>query len=103
MQHEDNYRVILTHENIPVFLIRALDGAPSEPFLLYDGSKHATFYRREDQTLLLDYLNDKVVEVLQNTNKVVIFELNDEIEDISRDYEASVKHIKKNVFTDGLS
>jgi hypothetical protein len=102
MQHEEDYRVILTHENVPVFLIKAMDGAPNEPFLLYDGGKHATFYRRQDQTLLLDYLNEKVVELLQNAEKVVIFELSDEVEDISRDYEASVKHIKKNVFTDGL-
>lgn len=102
MLHENDYRVIITHEGVLVFLIKCRDDQPENPFLLYDGGNHATFYRRENQTVLFDYLNEKVIPLLQNSEKIVIFELNDEIEDVARDYEAYVRHVKKNVFTDNL-
>lgn len=103
MQHENDYKVIITAEGVPVFLIKCRDGQPENPFILYDGGNHATFYRRENQTILFDYLNEKVIPVLQQTEKVVIFELSDEIENVARDYEVYVKHVKKNVFTDDLA
>lgn len=103
MIHENDYKVILTHEGTPVFLIKCREHEPEKPFLLYDGGNHATFYRREHETILFDHLNEKVIEVLKKTDKIVIFELSDEIEDVARDYSAYVKQVKKNVFTDGLS
>ncbi len=98
MQNEADYEVIITHEHELVFLIKARYEAPSKPFILYDGSNHATLYRQEHETILLDYLNEKVIPILSEAQKVVIFELSDEIEDVARDYEAPVKHIKKNNF-----
>ena len=102
MEHENDYQVIITHEGTLVFLIKSLESEPEKPFILYDGGAHATFYRRENETVLWDYLNDKVIDYLQNSEQVVVFELDDALEDISRDYTVYVKHIKKNVFTDGL-
>jgi len=102
MQHESNYEVIITHEGPLVFIIKSHQDEPENPFILYDGGSHATFYRRPNETILFDYLNEKVIPLLQNSSKIVIFELDPEIEDISRSYEAFVKIVKKNVFTDGL-
>lgn len=103
MLHENDYKVIITNEGVLVFVIKCYDEAPEKPFLLYDGGNHATFYRRENQTILFDFLNEKIIPILQNAEKIVIFEVSEEIEDVARDYEAYVKHIKKNVFTDELS
>lgn len=103
MFHENDYQVIITNEGVLVFIIKCHDLEPEKPFILYDGGNHATFYRRENQTILLDYLNEKVIPILQQSEKIIVFELSDEIEDIARDYEVYVKHVKKNVFTDDLS
>ncbi len=102
MQHENDYSVIITNEGPLVFIIKARDTEPESPFLLYDGGNHATFYRGEHETVLFDFLNEQVVPILQKAESIVVFEVDDKIEDISRDYTAGVKHIKKNVFTDGL-
>lgn len=103
MEHENDYEVIITHEGVLVFMIKSRPLEPEKPFILYDGGDHATFYRRENETILLDYLNEKVIPYLLDSEKVVIFELDDDLEDVSRDYEAYVKHVKKNVFVDDLA
>lgn len=98
MENEGDYEVIITHQGILVFLIKTRMSEPSRPFILYDGGKHATLYRQENETILLDYLNDKVIPILDKSQTVMIFELSDETEDICRDYEVPVKHIKNNAF-----
>ena len=98
MENEGDYEVIITHEGVLVFLIKTRFKSPEKPFILYDGGKHATLYRTEHETILLDYLNEKVIPILSQSQKAVIFELSDEIEDVARDYEVPVKHIKSNVF-----
>lgn len=102
MQHENDYEVILTNEGALVFLIKSRPEQPERPFILYDGGNHATFYRRENETILFDYLHEKVIPLLSKAEKVVIFELSDEHQDVSLDYEVYIKHVKKNVFTDNL-
>ncbi len=102
MEHENDYQVIITHEGTLVFLIKKREHEPEKPFILYDGGNHATFYRRENETILLDYLDEKVVPYMQNSEHVVVFELDDATEDVFRDYSVYIKHIRKNVFTDNL-
>lgn len=103
MENEGDYEVIITHEGVLVFLIKHRLGEPVRPFILYDGSRHATLYRQEDETILLDYLDDKVAEILAGSSKAVVFELSDETEDVALDYEVSVKHIKKNTFAQNVA
>ncbi|MBQ8870916.1 MAG: hypothetical protein IJ019_06035 [Alphaproteobacteria bacterium] len=98
MQNEGDYQVIITHEGVLVFLIKSRPDTPIKPFILYDGGRHATLYRSENETILLDYLNDKVIPILSESQTAVVFELSDEIEDVSLDYEVPVRHIKKNTF-----
>lgn len=102
MQHENDYQVILTNEGVLVFLIKNRSGQPERPFILYDGGSHATFYRRENETILFDYLHEKVISLLTEAKKAVVFELSDEQQDVALDYEVYIKHVKKNVFTDNL-
>jgi len=102
MQQALDYKVIITNEGILVFLIASRHGEPSRPFLLYDGGPHATLYRTENETVALDYIAPEVVPILDEAEKVLIFEMDDEIEDVLRSYEAPVKHIKRNVFVESL-
>ncbi len=102
MQQEEFYKVIITNEGILVFMIKSRPDEPQKPFVLYDGGKHATLYRKEDETIALDYLDDRLPPILNQSDKVLIFELDDEIEDLLRSYEAPIKHIKRNNFVEGL-
>lgn len=102
MQQEEQYKVIITNEGILVFMIKSRPSEPVRPFLLYDGSEHATLYRSENETIALDWLDERLPPILQNAQKVLVFELDDEIEDLLRTYEVPVKHIKRNVFVEDL-
>ncbi len=102
MEQEKDYKVIITNEGILVFMIKSRPSEPEKPFLLYDGGKHATLYRGENETIALDYLDDRLPPILNESDKVMIFELDDEIEDLLRSYEAPIKHIKKNAFVEDL-
>lgn len=44
-----------------VFALKGRQGRPQSPFLLYDGGRHATFYRRPNEVILIDYINDRVL------------------------------------------
>ncbi|MBP5615016.1 MAG: hypothetical protein J6X42_00455 [Alphaproteobacteria bacterium] len=102
MEQERDYKVIITNEDILIFLIKSRPDEPVRPFLLYDGGKHATLYRSENETIALDYLDDQLPPILDESQKVLIFEMDDEIEDILRTYEAPIRHVKHNTFTDNL-
>lgn len=102
MEHEYDYNAIITAEGPLVFVIKERNGEPQNPFILYDGGEHATFYRQDNETVLLDYLNEKVIPLLQEARKVIIFEIDDDLQEVVRDYEAYVKHVRNNTFTDGL-
>ena len=91
MEAEKDYEVIITHEGVLVFLIKSRFDAPEKPFILYDGGKHATFYRKENEAIMLDFLNEKVIPILINSQKAVIFELSDEIEDVARNIFKSIR------------
>jgi len=98
MQQKEHYKVIITNEGILVFMIKSRPSEPVRPFLLYDGSEHATLYRSENESVALDWLDERLPPILEEAEKVLIFELDDEIEDLLRSYEAPVKHIKRNTF-----
>ena len=97
-----DYKVIITNEGILVFLINARKNEPIKPFLLYDGGRHASLYRAPDETVALDYMDDKVIPILDEAEKILVFEMDDELEDVLRTYEAPVKHIKRNAFVEDL-
>ncbi len=102
MQQALDYKIIITNEGVLVFLIKSRVNTPQRPFLLYDGGRHATLYRSQDETIALDYIDEKVIDLLDDAEKVLIFEMDDEIEDVLRTYEAPVKHIKRNAFVESL-
>lgn len=102
MDQERNYKVIITNEGILVFLIKSRPDEPLKPFVLYDGGLHATLYRKADETIAFDYLNEKIIPILKEAQKILVFELDDDIEDVLRTYEVPIKHIKRNSFVESL-
>ena len=102
MKHEKAYEIILTDEGALVIITGPQEGKESAPFILYDGGNHATFYRRPDQTVLLDYINPEVIPIMDKAEFVVMMETNEDIDDIINDYKAPIKHVPHNPITDGL-
>jgi len=102
MDQERDYKVIITNEGILVFMIKSRPSEPQKPFLLYDGGKHASLYRTENDVVALDYLDDRLPPILNKSDKIMVFELDDEIEDLLRSYEAPIRHIKRNTFVEDL-
>ena len=96
MEHAEDYEIVRTEENILVFVIKSRQTEVENPRVIYDGGRHATLYRRSDDVLLLDYLNDDVLENLRKS------EADFGSEKIVRDYEVHVKQVKKNPFCDNL-
>ncbi len=75
--------------------LRAREGEPeAEPVILYDGGEHALLYRRQDAPVVLDYLNPDIRGDLQDAETVVITEY-DEAGEMVREYEASLRPVKK--------
>lgn len=102
MQHENDFQVLVSDENGLVFILEQKEGETKSPFLLYDGGNHATFYRRPNQVILLDYLNPEIQSILSDAKFVVIMEMNSAKDDIMLDYKVNIKHVPNNPITDGL-
>ncbi len=102
MKHMQDYQVILSDQNIPVFILNDGMSEPKNPIILYDGGQHATLFRSDDDVVLIDYIPKEIVSVLQNIDWVVVMEKNHDQNDIIRDYKVYLKKIKNNPFIDNL-
>lgn len=102
MKHALSYRVFITNEEVLCFILDAANPAPKDPIIVYDGGKHATFYRTSEDVLLLDFLPLKVRKILKNDDAVIIIEADKKTDTVVTSYKVRVKHLSKNPFTDGL-
>ncbi len=102
MKHAKDYQIVLSDEGVPVFVLPYERAKPERPLLLYDGGKHATLFRNDHDVLLLDYIPAKIVEALNNCNRIVVLEHNKAGDDVLRDYQVLIKKVKNNPLIDGL-
>lgn len=102
MKHEKNYEIFTTREGVVVFALKPRPNEPKNPRLIFDGRRHATFYRRPDEVILLDFLAQDCLEALKTAAEVLITEVDYKAEKIIRDYKVPLKVVKTNPFTDGL-
>ncbi len=102
MKHAENYKIVLSDEGIPVFVISNNLKKPDSPILLYDGGKHATLFRNDHDVVLLDYLPEELQPILQKCGWAVVLEKNKAGTEVLKDYKVMIKLVKNNPFTDGL-
>jgi hypothetical protein len=95
MEHAKDYMAVVTDQNQLVFVIRNQQKAPREPYLVYNGSKHALLHRTPNDTLLLDYLNDEVAYLLNYATEALIIEARFETNETVYDYVAPVVQTNK--------
>ena len=102
MQHEEEYEVLLSDEQIPVFILKHKELTPNSPFILYDGGQHATFYRSKNEVILFDFLPKEIHNIMKEAKFAIILEMNTEQNDVVLDYKVNIKIVKNNPLTDGL-
>ena len=83
MKHSKDYEIVVSEEGIPLFALPFCESEPQNPILLYDGGKHATLFRNENDVVLIDYLPSDIPPILQKCNWMVVIERNVENNSIS--------------------
>jgi hypothetical protein len=90
---EQAYKVYLNEGDL-LFVLSVKDSKPDKPMLIYDGGDHAVLYRSKEQTILLDYLHEKVREPLTKVKTVLIAEFQADGKTLLHEYEVPVKQVK---------
>lgn len=81
------YTTFLIENGDVVCVIPAVrENEPEQPKILYDGNQHALFYRAPGQSFVLDYLNEAIQIALKQTDKVLLFEVDLDQQDVVTDY-----------------
>jgi len=95
MLSAENSYLIVPRDDVLTFVISARDGEPKGCRLTYDGGDHAVFYRSENDTVILDYINPTVKERLASSDTVAIIEVDYEKDVITQSYRVKVSPVKK--------
>ncbi|MBR7158118.1 MAG: hypothetical protein IKD08_00340 [Alphaproteobacteria bacterium] len=91
LETEDFYDIVENPDGELLFCIKARQGGPERPKILYGGAEHALFYRSNDQTVVLDYVHPEVRESLRKVKSVLIVEFHGEA--IIREYNVPVRQV----------
>ncbi len=100
IETESYYDILENSDGELLFCLKARDGSPERPQILYSGEDHALFYRTAGQMIVLDYVHVDVREALNKVSSVLVAEFSDASEEnpqrgIVREYTASVRHVSK--------
>jgi len=93
LETEDFYDIIENAEGELLFSIKARQGGPERPKVIYGGGEHALFYRSLDQTVILDYLHPEVRDTLRKVSSVLVVEFHGD--SIIREYNVPVRQVKQ--------
>ena len=100
VETESYYDILENSDGELLFCLKAREGSPERPQILYSGGDHALFYRTADQMIVLDYIHVDVRPALGKVASVLVAEFSDPTEEnpqkgIVREYTASVRHVSK--------
>ena len=96
MQQVKSYNCFLTENGDVVLAIPFVDqDVPKNAEVLYAGGEHALFCKTPEKVIILDYLNEAVRPQIKKADRILLFEINSETQEIVNDYFVPVKHIKK--------
>ena len=93
IEQEKNFNILKNPTGDLMILIRArLDNA-IHPKIIYDGGEHATLYRNDGNTSVLDFIHPSIRPDLERVVTLLVVEANNG--SIIREYTAEVKHMKE--------
>lgn len=91
-EQEKFYDIYRNEEGGLLFAISDRGNEPQSPKIIYDGGQHALLYRTPEKVIVLDYVHPDIRDELKETPQVLIVEADSD--DIIREYEAPVRHVK---------
>ena len=100
IEQEKNYHILKNPSGDLMILIRARMEDANNPRLIYDGGKHAVFYRNDGCAIVLDFIHPSVREDLGQVLYLLIVETHDG--SVVREYMVEVKHLKEIPLPNGL-
>ncbi len=101
LETEDFYDIIKSAEGELLFSIKARQGGPERPKVIYGGGEHALFYRSSNQTIVLDYVHPAVRDTLRGIKSVLMVEFYGDT--IIREYNVPVRQVTKLPLPEDLS
>jgi len=101
LETEDFYDIIKNTDDELLFSIKARQGGPEKPKVIYGGGEHALFYRSFDQTVILDYIHPEVRDTLRKVSSVLMVEFFGG--SIIREYNVPVRQVKQLPIPNDLS
>ena len=100
IETEAYYDILANADGELLFCLKAREGSPERPQILFNGENHALLYRTAEQMIVLDYIHPDVAPLLAKVDSVLVAEFSDATPDnpqkgIVREYTASVRHVSK--------
>ncbi|MCK5296956.1 MAG: hypothetical protein KAJ75_08700 [Alphaproteobacteria bacterium] len=93
IESEESYDILQNVHGAMMFSLKARDGEPENPKILYDGGEDALFYRTNGFSVKLDYVHPDARESLNKVDMVLVVEFNGN--NIEREYDVPVRHVKR--------
>ena len=94
VETEAYYDILANADGELLFCLKAREGSPDRPQILFNGENHALFYRTADQMIVLDYIHPDVIPLLKEVSSVLVSGENP-MKGIVREYTAAVRHVSK--------
>lgn len=98
---KENYYDILQNADQEIMIcLKAREYSPQSPQMLYAGQDKILFYRRENETVLLDSIHQDVWKSLENATQVYVAEYSatdtqTQEKGIIREYTVALRHVQK--------
>jgi len=93
LEVESYYDILENDDGELLVTIKARQGGPEKPAILYAGEEHALFYRSADQTIILDFIHPGVRGSFRKVKELLVAELRDG--SIVREYMVPVRQVTK--------
>lgn len=93
LETEDFYDIIENTDGELLFSIKARQGGPERPRVIYGGGEHALFYRSFDQTVIFDYIHPDIRGALRKVKSILVVEFHGDA--IVREYNVAVRQVKQ--------
>ncbi len=74
VETEAYYDILANADGELLFCLKAREGSPDRPQILFNGENHALFYRTADQMIVLDYIHPEVCPLLKEASSVLVAE-----------------------------
>ena len=91
-EQEFSYNILQNDAGEMMIAIKARDGEPVKPIIVYDGKEHALLYRDPGHTIILDYIHPDARPLIAIANEIMIAEFSGE--NWKRDYTVPVRMVK---------